>query len=141
MKGAKANIIEAIGDTPIVRLSPSFTETESEIYVKLEYLNPGGSIKDRIGVYMIEQAVKSGKLHPGGTIVEGTSGNTGVGIAIYAALHGYKCVFVVNDKQSKAKIDNLKAYWSRGRGLSHGCFAGGPPLLLQRLKAVGRNHS
>ena len=110
MKGAKANIIEAIGNTPIVRLAPSFTGVESEIYVKLEYLNPGGSTKDRIGVYMIDQAVKNNKLQPGGTIIEGTSGNTGVGIAIYAALNQYKCVFVINDKQSKEKIDNLKAY-------------------------------
>ncbi len=110
MKGAKASMIEAIGDTPIVKLSNEFTGVESEIYVKLEYLNPGGSTKDRIGVYMIDQAVKSGLLKPGGTIIEGTSGNTGVGIAIYAALYGYKCVFVMNAKQSKEKQDNLKAY-------------------------------
>ena len=113
MKGAKANIIEAIGNTPIVQLSPSFTGVESEICVKLEYLNPGGSTKDRIGVYMIEQAVRNNKLRPGGTIIEGTSGNTGVGIAIYAVLHGHQCVFVVNDKQSKAKIDHLKAYGAK----------------------------
>lgn len=110
MKGAKASIIEAIGDTPIVKLSNEFTGVDSEIYVKLEYLNPGGSTKDRIGVYMIDQAVKNGKLQKGGTIIEGTSGNTGVGIAIYAAIHGYKCVFVLNDKQSKEKMDNLRAY-------------------------------
>ncbi|MCY4643845.1 MAG: pyridoxal-phosphate dependent enzyme [Bacteriovoracales bacterium] len=113
MKGSKANILEAIGETPIVRLSPSFTGVESDIYVKLEYLNPGGSTKDRIGVYMIDQAVKNSKLPPGGTIIEGTSGNTGVGIAMYAALHGYKCIFVINDKQSKEKIDNLKAYGAK----------------------------
>lgn len=110
MKGAKANVIEAIGNTPIVQLSDKFTGVDSEIYVKLEYLNPGGSTKDRIGVYMIDQAVKAGKLQPGGTIIEGTSGNTGVGMAIYAAVHGYKCLFVMNDKQSKEKQDNLKAY-------------------------------
>ncbi len=113
MKGAKANVIDAIGNTPIVKLSPEFTGVESEIYVKLEYLNPGGSTKDRIGVYMIDQAVKNGKLKPGGTIIEGTSGNTGVGIAIYAAIHHYKCIFVLNDKQSKEKIDNLKAYGAK----------------------------
>ena len=110
MKGARSNIIDAIGDTPIVQLSPSFTGVTSEIYVKLEYLNPGGSTKDRIGTYMIEQAVKNKKLLPGGTIIEATSGNTGVGIAIYAALHGYRCIFVTNDKQSPEKVDNLKAY-------------------------------
>lgn len=113
MKGAKENMIDAIGNTPIVKLSNKFTGVESEIYVKLEYLNPGGSTKDRIGVYMIDQAVKNGNLKPGGTIIEGTSGNTGVGIAIYAALHGYKCIFVLNDKQSKEKIDNLKAYGAK----------------------------
>ena len=110
LKGAKSNIAEAIGNTPIIQLSPSFTGVESEIYVKLEYLNPGGSTKDRIGVYMIDQAVKDGQLRPGGTIIEGTSGNTGVGIAIYAALHGYRCLFVINDKQSQEKIDNMEAY-------------------------------
>ena len=91
MKGAKSSIIEAIGHTPIVQLSPEFTGVESEIYVKLEYLNPGGSTKDRIGVYMIHQAVQKGQLKKGGTIIEGTSGNTGVGIAIYAALHDHRC--------------------------------------------------
>ena len=110
MEGAKQNIIEAIGNTPIVQLSPDFTRVESEICVKLEYMNPGGSTKDRIGVYMIQQAVKNNKLQPGGTIIEGTSGNTGVGIAIYAALNGYQCIFVTNDKQSQDKIDNLRAY-------------------------------
>ena len=110
MKGAKANIIEAIGKTPIIRLAPSFTQVKSEIYVKLESLNPGGSAKDRIGVYMMVQAAKNNQLKPGGTIIEGTSGNTGVGIALYAALHHHPCVFVINDKQSQEKIDNLKAY-------------------------------
>ena len=110
MKGAKSSIIQAIGQTPIVQLSHQFTGVESEIYVKLEYLNPGGSTKDRIGVYMIQQAVQKGLLKEGGTIIEGTSGNTGVGIAIYAALHGYRCLFVMNDKQSTEKQENLKAY-------------------------------
>lgn len=113
MKGAKKDVIDAIGDTPIVQLSKEFTGVDSEIYVKLEYLNPGGSTKDRIGVYMIDQAVKTGKIKPGGTIIEGTSGNTGVGIAIYAALNNLKCIFVLNDKQSKEKIDNLKAYGAK----------------------------
>ena len=110
MKGAKVNIIEAIGKTPIIRLAPSFTQVKSDIYVKLESLNPGGSTKDRIGVYMMVQAAKSNQLKPGGTIIEGTSGNTGVGIALYAALHHHPCVFVINDKQSQEKINNLKAY-------------------------------
>ena len=77
----------------------------SDIYVKLEYLNPGGSIKDRMGVYLCQKAVERGDLKPGGTIVESTSGNTGVGIALFAAIHGYNCVFVMADKQSQEKID------------------------------------
>ena len=85
----------------------------SDIYVKLEYLNPGGSIKDRMGVYLCQKAVERGDLKPGGTIVESTSGNTGVGIALFAAIHGYNCVFVMADKQSQEKIDNLKAYGAK----------------------------
>lgn len=113
MKGAKANVLEAIGNTPIVKLSPQLTGVESEIYVKLEYLNPGGSTKDRIGKYMLDQAVKEGTLKPGGTIIEGTSGNTGVGLAMWAAIYGYKCIFVLADKQSKEKIDNLRAFGAK----------------------------
>ena len=82
MKGSVANTLEAIGNTPIVKLDPKFTGVESEIYVKLEYLNPGGSIKDRIGAYILDSAFENGKLKPGGTIIEGTSGNTGVGLAM-----------------------------------------------------------
>lgn len=107
------NIISAIGNTPIIRLNSVAKEVESEIYVKLEYLNPGGSTKDRMGVYMIEKAVENGELKPGGTIVECTSGNTGVGICLYANTHGYKTVFVMADKQSKEKIDNLKSYGAK----------------------------
>jgi cystathionine beta-synthase len=76
-------------------------------------MNPGGSTKDRIGVYMLDQAVKEGALKPGGTIIEGTSGNTGVGLAIWAAVHGYKCIFVLADKQAKEKVDNLRAFGAK----------------------------
>lgn len=113
MKGAKPNVVEAIGGTPIVKLNHIANEIESEIYVKLEYMNPGGSTKDRIGAYMLDQAVKEGTLKPGGTIIEGTSGNTGVGLAMWAAVHGYKCIFVLADKQSKEKIDNLRAFGAK----------------------------
>lgn len=113
MKGARANIVEAIGGTPIVKLNKVASEVESEIYVKLEYMNPGGSTKDRIGAYMLDQAVKEGKLKPGGTIIEGTSGNTGVGLAMWAAIHNYKCIFVMADKQSQEKINNLKAFGAK----------------------------
>lgn len=113
MKGAKENVLKAIGNTPIVKLNYVTKEVESEIYVKLEYMNPGGSTKDRIGSYMLDQALKEGKLKPGGTIIEGTSGNTGVGLAMWAAIHGYKCIFVLADKQSKEKIDNLRAFGAK----------------------------
>ena len=113
MKGAKANVVDAIGGTPIVKLNHITKDIDSEIYVKLEYMNPGGSTKDRIGAYMLDQAVKEGTLKPGGTIIEGTSGNTGVGLAMWAAVHGYKCIFVLADKQSKEKIDNLRAFGAK----------------------------
>ncbi|MBT5093002.1 MAG: pyridoxal-phosphate dependent enzyme, partial [Halobacteriovoraceae bacterium] len=79
----------------------------------LEYMNPGGSTKDRIGVYMLDRALEDGRLKPGGTIIEGTSGNTGVGLAMWAAVHKYKCIFVLADKQSKEKIDNLRAFGAK----------------------------
>ena len=107
------NILDVIGDTPIVKLNKIGNHVSSDIYVKLEYLNPGGSIKDRMGVYLCQKAVERGDLKPGGTIVESTSGNTGVGIALFAAIHGYNCVFVMADKQSQEKIDNLKAYGAK----------------------------
>ncbi len=112
-KFKNTNIISAIGNTPIIKLNKVATETDSEIYVKLEYTNPGGSIKDRMGVYMCEMAQKNGDLVPGGTIVECTSGNTGVGVALFANTHGYQCVFVMADKQSQEKIDNLKSYGAK----------------------------
>jgi len=113
MKGAKANVVDAIGGTPIVKLNHITKYCKCDIYVKMEFMNPGGSTKDRIGAYMLDQAVKEGKLKPGGTIIEGTSGNTGVGLAMWAAVHGYKCIFVLADKQSKEKIDNLRAFGAK----------------------------
>ena len=107
------NILDVIGDTPIVKLNKIGNHVSSDIYVKLEYLNPGGSIKDRMGVYLCQKALERGDLKPGGTIVESTSGNTGVGIALFAAIHGCNCVFVMADKQSQEKIDNLKAYGAK----------------------------
>ena len=113
MKGAKKNILDAIGYTPIVKLNKVATGVASEIYVKLEFMNPGGSSKDRIGGYIMDRAVAAGKLKPGGTIIEGTSGNTGVGLAMWAAVNGYKCVFVMADKQSIEKVNNLKAFGAK----------------------------
>jgi len=103
------NILEAIGHTPLVRLNRIAKDLKPQIYVKAEFMNPGGSVKDRIGMTMIHDAEKRGLLKPGGTIIEGTSGNTGMGLALVAAVRGYKCVFTTTDKQSKEKVDLLKA--------------------------------
>jgi len=103
-------VLELVGGTPIVRLERLSREVPGELLAKLEFLNPGGSVKDRIGLAMIEAAEKEGKLRPGGTIVEPTSGNTGVGLAMAAALRGYRCIFVMPDKMSQEKISMLRAY-------------------------------
>ena len=103
-------VLELIGHTPIVRLDRFGRETGATLLAKLELLNPGGSNKDRIGLAMIEAAEREGRLRPGGTIVEPTSGNTGVGLAIAAAHKGYRCIFVMPDKMSQEKIATLRAY-------------------------------
>jgi len=103
-------VLELVGDTPIVRLDRISRDVPGTVLAKLEYLNPGGSVKDRIGLAMIEAAERDGKLKPGGTIVEPTSGNTGVGLAIAAAQKGYRCIFVMPDKMSQEKIATLRAY-------------------------------
>jgi len=103
-------VLELVGNTPIVRLPALGRGVEPTLLAKLEYLNPGGSVKDRIGMAMIEKAEEEGKLKPGGTIVEPTSGNTGVGLAIAAAKKGYRCIFVMPDKMSQEKISMLRAY-------------------------------
>jgi cystathionine beta-synthase len=103
------NILEAVGNTPMIRLNRINAGLKPQIYVKAEYTNPGGSVKDRIGITMIDEAERKGLLKPGGTIIEGTSGNTGMGLALVAAVRGYKMVFTITDKQSKEKVDLLKA--------------------------------
>ena len=107
------NILGAIGNTPLVRLSRIGRDLPVPLYAKLEFMNPGGSVKDRVGAFIIEQAEKRGELKPGGTIVEATSGNTGVGLAIAAALKGYKTIFVMPDKMSNEKILLLRAYGAK----------------------------
>jgi cystathionine beta-synthase len=104
------SVLELVGGTPIVRLDRVSRDVPGTILAKLEYLNPGGSLKDRIGLSMIEAAERDGRLRPGGTIVEPTSGNTGVGLAIAAAIKGYRCIFVMPDKMSQEKISTLRAY-------------------------------
>src|ERR1700749_1506978 len=99
-----------MGNTPLIRLNKLAKDSAASVWVKADYMNPGGSVKDRIGVSMIDEAERTGALKPGGTIIEGTSGNTGMGLALVAVTRGYKVVFTINDKQSREKIDLLKAF-------------------------------
>ncbi|QES87889.1 pyridoxal-phosphate dependent enzyme [Rhizosphaericola mali] len=105
----KNNILETIGDTPLIKLNSVTKSLPCTVLAKVEYFNPGNSVKDRMALKMIEEAEKTGKLKPGGTIIEGTSGNTGMGLAMGAIIKGYKCIFTTTDKQSKEKVDILKA--------------------------------
>jgi cystathionine beta-synthase len=105
-----ANVLDTIGWTPLIRLSRVTRGLSTPVYAKAEFFNPGGSVKDRIGLPIIERAEQSGELRPGGTIVEGTSGNTGVGLAMAAALRGYHCIFTMPDKMSQEKVRLLKAF-------------------------------
>ncbi len=104
------SVLDTIGWTPLIRLNQVTRGIRTPVYAKAEFFNPGGSVKDRIGLPIIERAEKEGRLKPGGTIVEGTSGNTGVGLAIAAALRGYKCIFTMPDKMSQEKVRLLKAF-------------------------------
>ncbi len=108
MKYAK-NILETIGNTPLVQLNSVTKEVDALVLAKVETFNPGNSVKDRMALKMIEDAEADGHLKPGGTIIEGTSGNTGMGLALAAIIKGYKCIFVISDKQSKEKMDILRA--------------------------------
>jgi len=105
-----ATVLDTIGWTPLIRLNAITRGIRTPVYGKAEFFNPGGSVKDRIGLPIIERAEREGRLKPGGTIVEGTSGNTGVGLAIAAALRGYKCIFTMPDKMSQEKVRLLKAF-------------------------------
>ncbi|REJ82519.1 MAG: pyridoxal-phosphate dependent enzyme [Bacteroidetes bacterium] len=109
-KNVCENVLESIGNTPLIRLNKVVEGVKAKVYAKVETFNPGNSIKDRMAVKMIEDAERAGKLKPGGTIIEGTSGNTGMGLAIAAIVKGYKCIFTTTDKQSKEKVDALKAF-------------------------------
>ena len=104
------NVLSAIGHTPLVKLSKVVGPEDATVLVKLEFMNPGGSVKDRMAVHIIEKAERAGLLRKGGTIVENTSGNTGVGVAMAAAVKGYRCIFTMPDKMSKEKQDALKAF-------------------------------
>ena len=107
------SILETIGNTPLVRLPRIAKDAKCLFLSKLEMFNPGGSVKDRIGVAMVEDAERKGLLKPGGTIIEPTSGNTGMGLAIVATIKGYRTIFTIPDKMSREKIDTLKALGAR----------------------------
>ncbi len=113
MKKVYDSILETAGDTPSVRLNRVTRGLKSNVYAKIEFFNPAGSVKDRIALHIIEQAEKRGDIKPGATIIEGTSGNTGAGLAMVAAIKGYKCIFVLPDKQSEEKREALRAWGAR----------------------------
>jgi cystathionine beta-synthase len=110
MRGVYANVLAAIGDTPLVQLNKVVGRHDARVLAKLEFMNPGGSIKDRMALHIIEEAERQGVLRPGATIVENTSGNTGVAVAMAAAVKGYRCIFTMPDKMSQEKVNRLKAY-------------------------------
>src|SRR5207302_11106949 len=99
------SILDTIGNTPLIKINKITKDLPCTVLAKVEYFNPGNSIKDRMALRMIEAAEQEGKLKPGGTIIEGTSGNTGMGLALAAIIKGYKCIFTTTDKQSKEKVD------------------------------------
>jgi cystathionine beta-synthase len=107
------NILKTIGNTPLIRVNNLVGPEDAEVLAKAEFLNPGGSVKDRMALFIVEDAERRGLLKPGGTIVENTSGNTGVGVAMIAALKGYKVIFTIPDKMSDEKINSLKAFGAR----------------------------
>src|SRR5213078_4166699 len=111
--GVYDNICQVIGNTPVVRLNRIPKDGWAEILVKLEFFNPGGSVKDRIGLSMIEAAERDGRLKPGGTIVEATSGNTGIGLAMVGAAKGYKVILTMPDDVSIERVSLLRAYGAR----------------------------
>lgn len=104
------SVTDAVGNTPLVRLRQLGRESRGKILAKLEFMNPTGSVKDRMAIYILDEAVRSGQLKPGGTIVEATSGNTGAAVAMYAAANGFKAIFTIPDKMSEEKINTLKAF-------------------------------
>ena len=108
--GVLSSILGAVGNTPLVKLSSLTKGLKADVLAKVEFFNPGGSVKDRIAFSIVDAAEKDGSLKPGGTIVESTSGNTGAGLAMVAALRGYKAIFTMPDKMSAEKVRMLKAY-------------------------------
>ncbi|HUB06820.1 MAG TPA: pyridoxal-phosphate dependent enzyme [Myxococcales bacterium] len=137
MKFAK-NVLEAIGHTPLVKLEKLVGPSDATVLVKAEFMNPGGSIKDRMALHIIEKAEKAGLLKPGGTIVENTSGNTGMGVALCAAVKGYRCIFTMPDKMSKEKVDSLKAFGAEVVVTPTNVPADSPESYYETAKRIAR---
>ncbi|MGE5679652.1 MAG: PLP-dependent cysteine synthase family protein, partial [Bacillota bacterium] len=135
------NVLELIGNTPLVKINRINRGLKPLILAKLESMNPGGSIKDRIGISMIEDAEKKGTLKPGGTIIEATSGNTGIGLALAAAVKGYKTVFVCTDKVSLEKINYLKALGSEVIVVSNAVRHDSPDYYVTVAKKIASETS
>src|SRR5438552_3759549 len=104
------NILQAVGKTPLVRFNKITSSGEATVWAKCEFLNPGGAIKDRMALYILDKAEREGRIKQGATIVENTSGNTGMGVALWAAVKGYRCVFTMPDKMSSEKVNALNAF-------------------------------
>ncbi|HXX30138.1 MAG TPA: cysteine synthase family protein, partial [Myxococcaceae bacterium] len=133
-----SNILAAIGRTPLVRLNKAVGPQDATVLLKCEFMNPGGSIKDRMALHIIEKAEREGKLRPGGTIVENTSGNTGMGIAIAAAVKGYRCIFTMPDKMSTEKINRLKALGAQVVVTPTNVPADSPQSYYETAKRIAR---
>ena len=132
------SILSAIGDTPLVKLNKLVGPEDATVLVKCEFMNPGGSIKDRMALFIIEKAEREGVLKPGGTIVENTSGNTGMGVALAAAVKGYKCIFTMPDKMSLEKINRLKALGAQVVVTPTNVAADSPQSYYETAKRIAR---
>jgi cystathionine beta-synthase len=133
-----STILSAIGHTPLIRLNKMVGPNDATVYAKCEFMNPGGSIKDRMALHIIEKAEREGKLKPGGTIVENTSGNTGMGVALAAAVKGYRCVFTMPDKMSPEKISRLKALGAQVVVTPTNVPADSPQSYYETAKRIAR---
>src|SRR5215212_9454043 len=134
----KNTILDAVGNTPLVKLNKIVPPGSATILVKCEYMNPTGSIKDRMAMFILDQAEKRGEIKPGGTIVENTSGNTGLGVAMWAAVKGYRCVFTMPDKMSLEKVNMLKAFGAEVVVTPTNVPADSPESYYETAKRIAR---
>ena len=133
-----SNILSAVGRTPLVKLNRMVEPGDAIVLVKCEFINPGGSIKDRMALHILEKAEREGLLKPGGTIVENTSGNTGMGVALVAAVKGYRCIFTMPDKMSMEKINRLKAMGAQVIVTPTNVPADSPKSYYETAKRIAR---